>query len=79
MATISIAVNEIGRRIGSSHHNAVLSERDVALIHQFHEEGWGYRRLAAKFEVSKSLVRNIVKYRTRCQTPAGWRKLQIKD
>lgn len=79
MATISVAVNEIGRRVGESHHNAKLTNGEVALLFALHEEGWGYRKLAAKFEVSKSLVRYIIKGRWRCQTPANYRVVHVID
>lgn len=74
---LTVAINEIGRRIGDSHHNAKLSNGEVELLLGLAGEGWGYRRLSAKFEVSKSLVRNIVKGRTRCQTPQGWRRVHV--
>ena len=75
---LTVAINEIGRRIGDSHHNAKLSKGEVDLLLGLHGEGWGYRRLSAKFEVSKSLVRNIVKGRARCQAPSNWRTVHVK-
>jgi len=72
-----IGVNEQGRRVGDSHHNAKLSDGDVELLQALHGEGWGYRRLAAKFEVSKSLVRDIVKGRARCQVASAWRRVAV--
>jgi hypothetical protein len=67
----TVAVNEINRRIGQDHHNAKLTNHEVELLLVMHEDGWGYRRLSATFEVSKSLVRNIVKGKSRNQTPTG--------
>lgn len=72
----NIAINELGRRIGETHHNARSTNGEVELLLTMHEDGWGYRRLAAKFEVSKSLVRDIVKGRRRGQTPCGWKVIQ---
>jgi Mor family transcriptional regulator len=37
-------------------------------------EGWGYRRLAKRFDISKSQVRNIVKGQQRAQTVARYRR-----
>ncbi len=75
MNTRTVAVNDIGRRVGDSHHNAKLTDTDVELLLALHGEGWGYRRLAAKFEVSKSLVRYIVKGRWRSQVATDWRRV----
>ena len=65
MLARTIAVNALGRRVGDSHHNARLTDNEVDALLELHGEGWGYRKLAAKFEVSKSLVRNICKGRAR--------------
>lgn len=70
-----VAVNDIGRRIGQDHHNAKLTDADVELLLTMNEEGWGYRRLAAKFEVSKSLTRDIIKCKLRGQSVARFRKI----
>ena len=79
MPTRTIAVNAKGHRVGDSHHNAKLTDSEVDSLLELHEEGWGYRKLAAMFEVSKSLVRNICKGRARCQVPTAWRKVYVKD
>lgn len=79
MATRSIAINDIGRRVGDSHHNAKLTDTDVELLRAMHGDGWGYRRLAAKFEVSKSLVRDIIKGKRRDQVATDWKKVHVKD
>ena len=78
MRTIDVAINEIGRRIGQYHHNARITDHEVELLLSLHDEGWGYRRLSSKFELSRSHVRNIIKGRSRCQTPTAWRKLQVE-
>jgi hypothetical protein len=50
---------------GEEHPQAKLTEADVQHIREMHAEGWGYRRLAKKFEVSKSLIERIVKHLAR--------------
>lgn len=53
---------------GEHHHSAKLTDHEVALVRQLRrgERGyWTYARLAEKFEISKSQVRNIVKRRQR--------------
>lgn len=55
-----------GRRIGESHPRAVLLDHEVEMMRELHEaEGFGYRRLAKKFEVPRDTVRDICRYRTR--------------
>lgn len=73
-----VAVNEIGRRVGDSHHNAKLTNHEVEMLIGMHGDGLGYRRLSIMFEVSKSLVRNIIKGRARCQYVHEWRKVHVK-
>jgi Mor family transcriptional regulator len=70
-----VAVNERGYRIGEDHPCAVLTDRDIELLFQLHEEGWGYRRLAAKFDCSKSLVRRILKGEVRGQHPTRFKPM----
>jgi Mor family transcriptional regulator len=79
MPTRTIAVNALGRRVGDSHHNAKLTDAEVDMLLNLHEEGWGYKKLSAKFELSKTSVRNICNGRTRCQVPTQWRKVFVKE
>lgn len=51
---------------GERHPRARLSDDDVRLVRELHELGLGYHQIAQKFEVSKSSVRDICCYRTRC-------------
>ena len=54
------------QRYGEEHHNAVLTSNDVELIRSMYEDGFhSYKALAEKFDVSKSTIRDIVKYRRR--------------
>lgn len=79
MATIRVAVNEIGRRIGHDHHRAKLTNGEVDMILRMHDEGWGYRRLADKFEIDKGTVRDIVKGRRRAQFAVSFRVVTVND
>lgn len=54
-----------GRRIGETHHKAVLSDHEVQLLLELREEGKTYSWLAMKFEISKMTVRSICRGRTR--------------
>ncbi len=78
MKTRTIGVNEIGRRIGESHHNAKLSDGDVEQLRELHAEGFGYRKLSTIFDCSKSLVRDIIKGRARGQVAEAWRFIPCK-
>lgn len=59
-------MRETRQRYGEDHHNAVLSSADVELIRSMYEDGFhSYTALAEKFDVSKSTIRDVVKYRRR--------------
>lgn len=73
MSTRTVAVNDSGRRIGEDQTGAKLTNCEVDLLMRLHDEGMGYGRLARTFEVSKSLVRDIVKGRRRNQTAARFK------
>ena len=79
MLTRTVGVNDIGRRVGDSHHNAKLTDGDVELLLALHAEGWGYRRLAAKFEISKRHVRDIINGKRRGQVATTWRRVRVTD
>ena len=59
------------------HPNAKLSDGDVELILGMHSQGWGYKRLAQKFEVTPSAVRHICKGRNRGQRPERWKRVDL--
>ena len=71
-----IGVNELGLRVGQYHHNAKLTDAEVELLLSLRDERWSYRRLADKFEISKSQARNICKGRKRCQTAVRWKVIE---
>ena len=71
-----VGVNEAGMRVGQDHQNAKLSDEEVEQLLVLRAEGWGWRRLAAKFEVSKRTVRDIVAGRRRNQLPTRWKVLE---
>lgn len=72
----AVAVNEAGRRIGETHPKATLTDHDVDLIRELHEEhGATYRDLADKFSVSVWSVRAICRYRVRVQVATRWKRL----
>ena len=55
-----------GKSKGERHHMAQLTDHEVEVIRQLHEEeGWGSRRLAKTFECGRSTIRHIVAYRYR--------------
>jgi transposase len=72
-----VAVNERGLRIGEDHQNAVLTDAEVELVRMLHSEGMSYRDIAAKFEIGKSTVADICKYRRRGQTISAWKRVRV--
>lgn len=72
-----VAVNERGIRLGEDHQRAKLTNAEVDLIRELHEDGMSYAMLAAKFGVSKSSIADICRYRRRAQIPTAWREVRI--
>lgn len=56
---------ESGKLVGESHHKAVLTDHEVELLLDLHEEGMSHAWLAEKFEISKVSVWSICSGRTR--------------
>lgn len=73
-----IGVNELGYRVGESHHRAKLSDADIELILYLREQKISYSQIAAKFDdglvISKSTVRDVCSGRIRGQQPTRWKK-----
>lgn len=64
--TLNLQKTASNRRTGQDHPQARLTDHDVDLIRRMHEaDGWGYKRLAKKFEVSRHTIRDICTYRYR--------------
>jgi ribosome-binding protein aMBF1 (putative translation factor) len=68
-----LAVNSGGYVIGEQHPRAVLTDHEVTLVFELREQGYSQRWLAAKFEVGRSTIRDILSGRTRAQTPDRWK------
>lgn len=78
MKKVMVGVNESGRRVGESHPRAVLTDSQVDMMRELHEElGMGYRRLAAMFKVSKRTVRDICAYKRRWQLAERWKAVYV--
>lgn len=69
-----VRVNEAGQRIGEDHPHAKLTEADVEAMLALRAQGWGWRRLAAAFEVHRQTVKRICLGLKRGQTVAGYRQ-----
>ena len=77
---IEVAVNEIGYRIGVSHHNCKIPDDIVNKIRDMHEEQLiGYRKLAKIFGLKRSYIQKICNYERRAQTPDRWKKVAEKS
>lgn len=68
-----VALNRRGLRIGEDHQGAKLTNNEVELMLALRDEGWTYKELATKFEVSRSAVRKICLGLTRCQAPTRYK------
>lgn len=72
----TVGANDRGARVGEDHHNAKLTDAEVELLLALRAQGWGYRRLAAKFDVSKRTVRGYCSGRSRHQVPTRWKVVE---
>ena len=71
---ITYAVDEKGNRLGEAHPRAKLSDADVELIRDIYEEGMeSLAGIASVFGVHKATIADIVNFRRRATTPAGYR------
>lgn len=55
-----VRINECGRRIGESHHRAVLTDAEVDQLLADRQGGMSLAALARKWRISKSGVKGIV-------------------
>lgn len=71
---IIYGVDEKGNRLGEAHQRAKLSDEDVELIRAIYEEGMeSMSTLAQVFGVGKTTIADIINFRRRATTPAGYR------
>jgi len=70
-----VAVNDRNLRIGESHPRAVLTDHDVDLMLELRSEGFSYRWLGAKFEISAKHAWRICAGRVRSQIATGYRRV----
>jgi hypothetical protein len=68
-----IGLNDLNRRIGQHHQNAVLTDLEVKLMLDLRWQGFTYDQLKDMFEVSKSCVQGICSGRRRGQCVVKWR------
>lgn len=70
-----VAVNEAGYLVGETHPNAKLSDREVDLVRELHEEhGHSPSVIADWFNATKEALVRICRYERRAQTPARWKR-----
>ena len=77
-AISQVATNDRGNRVGESHHNSNLSDRDIDLIRELNEQGVPYSILEEVFVSSKSTIAGICQYRRRANTPSEYVKVLVR-
>lgn len=75
--TITIALNERGRRIGDSHPRAKLTDREVELVLQLRAQGWTYDAIRVKLGVSKSCIAQICRGEKRNHTAVAFKTVHL--
>lgn len=75
-----VGISDQGKRCGETHPRARLTDHDIDLILTLREEhGLTYQQLADKFEVKKSTIADICKYRRRTTRPVRWKRTKGID
>lgn len=73
-----VQCNEDGRLVGEDHPRAKLTDHDVDLIRELHEEhGMSTSMIARKFEITPRWALRLVQYTGRVSSPVGVRALGI--
>ena len=70
-----MARNEMGYRIGASHHNSTIPDAVIVQLRDLHERPLhpiGWRRLAAMFGLRPDTVKQIIYYKRCAQVPTTW-------
>ena len=79
-ASSMVAINEYGKRMGETHHNASITDDIVEKIRDRHEyDGVTYMHLALEFNLSKNTIGKICRYERRAQRPARWKRMVIRN
>lgn len=74
-----VAVNEGGRRIGETHHNAHIPDALIDRMRDRHEDdGLGSRKISREFGVPVTTVRKILTYERRAQTAERWKTIRVR-
>lgn len=80
--TRMVSINDRGDRVGEDHPRARLSDHEVALIRELADPLDGsvplsHRAIAAKFEISRGTVGDIVSCRRRAVVPSGYKRIAV--
>lgn len=76
-AYLIVAISDRGRRCGEGHPKARLSDAQVDEMRDLNEGGWGYKRLAARFQVPVGTVADICTYTRRVAIVAGAKRINL--
>ena len=71
----SVAVNELGLRIGEDHQNAKYPDSAIERVLELRDIGISYKRIAKICTMPDSTVACICKATRRCQIAAAWKKI----
>ena len=75
-----VAVNEAGLRIGADHPRARITQEQVDEMCDLHEdEGVTAAELSRRYGLCYTHVRKILTDQIWAQTPAGWKRVKVKE
>ena len=71
----TVAVNDSGHVVGEGHHRSRLSDHEIYLVNELHEDGMSLKLIAEKFDISRGHAHDIVHARRRAHTVMGHKTL----
>lgn len=74
--TRTVAVNDLGLRIGEDHPNAKYTNHEIDLVLTLRDEGLSYSQIGNRMDMPKSTVRDICQGNRRCQTAKRWKTVK---
>ena len=72
-----VAVNELGYRIGTSHHNCTVSDEVIDKIRDLHEDdAMSISKVAERENLTENFLAKVCRYERRAQTPDRWKRVK---
>lgn len=70
-----VPIGEKGQRLGEFHPKAKYSDREISILFNLRDRGFGYKKLSAILGMPIGTVKSICRGAARNQTPADYREI----